>query len=199
MMIFCPPCCWVCGPSVLASLLSGRAAPGMFAGRIRFQQKVLYASYNGRIVGRAYLRLTKGRLKNSGDRKPDAFTFVDLENIDATRHTVSTEEEYLTLFLERPYISGVSPEITQRIQTAFVALVSRKADDMGAMLVLSCDYQDLRTEDFVYTRFYIYISKSKAGAQYLDSLNGHASVSDEGELSLQPLHGTQTQTWHPPG
>lgn len=161
------------------SYLDGQHRECLLAG-FDSNKKVLYASYNGRIVGRAYLRLTKGRLKNSGDRKPDDFTFVDLENIDATRHTFSTEEEYLTLFLERPYISGVSPEITQRIQAAFVALVSRKADDMGAMLVLSCDYQDLRTEDFVYTRFYIYISKSKAGAQYLDSLNGHASVSDEG-------------------
>jgi hypothetical protein len=30
------------------------------------------------------------------------------------------------------------------------------------------------------TMFYVYISKSKSGAQYLDSLNGSATVSDEG-------------------
>ena len=69
-------------------------------------KKILYATLNGRVVGRAFLRLTKGRL--TGADVPD--------------------------------------------------------DDTG----------------FTWTKYAVYISKSKAGAQYLDSLGGQAAVSAEG-------------------
>ena len=58
--------------------------------------------------------------------------------------------------------------------------MSKKADVMGAMLVVSNSYKPTAKEDFVRTNFHVYISKSKAGSQYLDSLNGSAKVSDEG-------------------
>jgi len=51
---------------------------------------------------------------------------------------------------------------------------------MGAMLVLSASYGATAGEDYVRTAYHVFISKSKAGAQYLDSLNGEAKVSDEG-------------------
>lgn len=61
-----------------------------------------------------------------------------------------------------------------------IELARRKADALGARLVLSRDYHGIPSEGFTYTKFYIYISRTKAGAQYLDSLNGEATVDTEG-------------------
>ena len=144
-------------------------------------KKILYATLNGRIVGRAFLRLTKGRL--TGADVPDGggsgFTFVDLERPDA-RPARPREREGLTLFLERPYISGAGPEVSRSIMRMFVELAGRKADALDTMLVLSADYRGETAPGFTWTKYAVYISKSKAGAQYLDSLGGQAAVSAEG-------------------
>lgn len=47
-------------------------------------------------------------------------------------------------------------------------------------LVLSWDYYSYVPEGFTQTRLNLYISKSKAGCQYLDSLEGQATVDTEG-------------------
>ena len=52
---------------------------------------------------------------------------------------------------------------------------------MNALLVLSNEYAKAADERYISTRYYMYISKSKASSQYLDSLNGSASVTDEGQ------------------
>lgn len=143
-------------------------------------KKVLYVSLDGRIVGRAFLRLTKGRLTGSTAKGGDSdFNFVDLEDIAASRHMKSSELEELTLFLERPYISGVGPEQEKQVYELLIELACAKADDLGTTLVLSRDYHPVK-QNFTQTLFDIYISKSKAGEQYLDSLDGPASVSAEG-------------------
>jgi len=142
-------------------------------------KKILYATWEGRIVGRAFLRLTKGRL--AGDRSfENQFTFVDLENVKSSRHDPASVHERLTLFLERAYISHVGPEIGARIRQMFVTLAQRKAAEMGTVLVLSLDYHVDCGKSFARTKYDIYISKSKAGTQYLDSLDGPATVSSEG-------------------
>ena len=51
---------------------------------------------------------------------------------------------------------------------------------MNAKLVLSNQYSSVQNANYISTRYYMYISKSKAGAQYLDSLSGRNDVSDEG-------------------
>lgn len=143
-------------------------------------KKILYATLNGRVVGRAFLRLTKGRL--TGADVPDdgdGFTFVDLERPEARRSRPG-QRERLTLFLERPYISGVGPDVSRSIMRMFVELAGRKADKLDTMLVLSADYRDKGVSGFTWTKYAIYISNSKAGAQYLDSLGGQAAVSAEG-------------------
>ena len=145
-------------------------------------KKVLYAEMNGEIVGRACIRLTKcclnGEPKN---RKEPAgkFSFVDLENVNdppEARH----QGETLALFLERPYISGVDPAEQLQVEALFITLVRQKADALGAMMVLSLDYLDAAKEGFAQTYLHLYISASKAGGQYLDSLGGKAEVSSEG-------------------
>ena len=58
-----------------------------------------------------------------------------------------------------------------------IDLARRKADELGTMLVLSTDYRVDKLEDFTQTRFNIFISKTKAGTQYLDSLDGGSDSS----------------------
>lgn len=145
-------------------------------------KKVLYAEMDGEIVGRACIRLTKcclnGEPKN---RKEPAgkFSFVDLENVNAppeARH----QGETLALFLERPYNSGLSPEKQLQVNALLVKLAQQKAAALGAMLVLSLDYREIVKDGFAQTCLHLYISASKAGGQYLDSLGGKAEVSSEG-------------------
>lgn len=142
-------------------------------------KKVLYATLEGRIVGRAFLRLTKGRMTDSNETK-DRFTFVDLEHIKSSRQGPVSNGESLTLFLERPYTSHVNSEMEAQIMRSFVALAQKKSKELGAALVLSVDYRGNSGTSFAQTHFDIYISKSKAGIQYLDSLDGPAEASKEG-------------------
>lgn len=143
-------------------------------------KKVVYALLRGRVVGRAFLRLTKGQRAGSSDRtEKTAFTFVDLEDIGSTRRADHSACEKVTLFLERPYIGCVNPDQAQMVEQMLIELASKKADSLGTMLVLSTKYTPM-DDTFTRTLFEIYISKSKAGAQYLDSLGGEATVSEEG-------------------
>jgi hypothetical protein len=152
-------------------------------------KKILYAYKDGEIVGRAILRLTKGRFnlpEESG--KMPAFSFVDVETIsDEANGDISNQKETkdnsesLILFLERPYAAGISGQAEQQVENMYVDLLIKKALSMGALPVVSHAYDCVANrKDFVQAFFHVYISKSKAGAQYLDSLNGSAKVSDEG-------------------
>ena len=74
-------------------------------------------------------------------------------------------------------------EMDQAVYLVFVA-AKEKAKKLGARLVLSCYYQDdVKTKEYIKSNYYLYISKSKNGSQYLDSLYGEASVSDSGDYS----------------
>lgn len=135
-------------------------------------KKVLYASRDGQVIGRACIRLTKCCLSGTEQQIGAGFHFVDLED--------GRKDERITLFLERAYFGGATPEERKQIGTMFIELAQRKAQEMGSMLVLSMDYCDTAAESFAQTRLSLYISASKAGEQYLDSLGGSASVSSEG-------------------
>ncbi len=135
-------------------------------------KKLLYASIGGRIVGRAFLRLTKASLSGKADTN---LTFVDLEAAAPAQ-----QEEKAVLFLERPYISGVSPEKKEQAICLFQELARKKALELGVALVLSWSYYSYVLEGFTQTRLNLYISKSKAGCQYLDSLDGQAAMDTEG-------------------
>jgi len=148
-------------------------------------KKVINAYKNGKVVGRAIARLTKGRFSNPEKTNEASLSFVDLEEIGADDGADCSQgngsgKERLIIFLEKPYSAGVSNDEAANIKEMYVDLLAKKANDMGAMLVLSNCYSSIANKDFVITTFHVYISKSKAGAQYLDSLNGSAKVSDEG-------------------
>lgn len=135
-------------------------------------KKVLYAVRDGQTIGRACIRLTKSCVSETGKKMGGGFHFVDLED--------SRKDECAALFLERTYHSGATSEERKQIGTMFIELAQRKAREMGTMLALSMDYCDVAPKDFVQTKLNLYISASKAGAQYLDSLGGNATVSSEG-------------------
>lgn len=143
-------------------------------------KKIIYAKINGKIVARAMIRLTKG-MYNYGFNSNTSLSFVDIENPNIEDQNTYNKEEYLTLFLERLYIAGVSSNEEENIKKLIISLLEEKAKCLNALLVLSRSYTDIVEKDYLNTKYYMYISKSKAGSQYLDSLNGQATVTDEGE------------------
>lgn len=144
-------------------------------------KKLLYARAGGRTVGRAYLRFTKAKLGEAPSDMEGSgkLTFADLETVQSPGK-LHTEPELLAIFLERPYTGHADPALETSIMRQFVRLAAKKADEMGVMLVLSSDYAAVAAKDFPLTRLKLYISRSKAGQQYLDSLGGSASTSSEG-------------------
>ena len=127
------------------------------------------------------VRLTKGSYnKEKGNNK--SINFIDVE--ESTQEELEDKKEYLTLFLEKAYISGINEGERNTIKKLFIKLLKEKAKAMNALLVLSCNYKEEIDEQFISTRYYMFISKSKAGTQYLDSLSGQATISDEGQYKV---------------
>ena len=150
-------------------------------------KKVLFAYCGDEVVGRAIVRLTKGRFDNPDKPIEPSLSFVDVETIDRgsvngsnNARTQKAGQEHLIIFLERPYSADVPGKTAGYIEGLYAELLAKKARAMGALLVVSNKYNQISLEDFVRTEYHVFISKSKAGAQYLDSLNGAASISDEG-------------------
>ncbi len=142
-------------------------------------KKILYAKVNGKIVARAMVRLTKGSYNKVNTEKK--LSFIDVEN---NNRIIEKDREYLTIFLEKAYISGISESEEKNVKKLFIKLLERKAKQMNALFVISTYYaNDIETE-YIKTRYYMYISKSKSSSQYLDSLDGQASVTDEGQYKV---------------
>ena len=142
-------------------------------------KKFLFIRKNGKVVFRAMIRLTKGSYV--GDRMRKKIQFADLSGAGKPKEE---EGEESVLFLERYYEKNLTnEEMDQAVYLVFVA-AKEKAKKLGARLVLSCYYQDdVKTKEYIKSNYYLYISKSKNGSQYLDSLYGEASVSDSGDYS----------------
>lgn len=142
-------------------------------------KKILYAKINGRIVARAMVRLTKGSYKKANNEK--TLSFIDVENNNSK---AEENKEYLTLFLEKAYISGIPASEEKNVKKLFIRLLEAKAKQMNALLVLSTYYVYDIGEEYIKTRYYMYISRSKSSSQYLDSLDGQATITDEGQYKV---------------
>lgn len=148
-------------------------------------KKVLYLSLNDQFVFRAFIRLTKGTLTKNKDVNR-CLQFVDITKEKPAespgQRNSKEQKEVLTLFLERPYFKGISDEKQKEVIQIVLRLLRRKAKKMSAQLVLSNDYEALvqKESGFIRTQYYMYISASKNGKQYLDSLGGMATVNNEG-------------------
>ena len=147
-------------------------------------KKVLYVSWNGNIVMRAAIRLTKGMYGDANRKDNDMRP--QLEFVDLTRKEVPNNipgmnnKEFLVLFLERHYASGIPQMMVGDAMKMLFSLIKRKAVQLGAQLVMSMGYKTWQPEEMVCSDFSMYISKSKAGEQYLDSLDGSNTVDKEG-------------------
>ena len=108
--------------------------------------------------------------------------FADIIQEDMKDGIENGKKEYLTLFLERPYFKGISKDKEKEVVRLAVEMLQKKARQMQAELVLSDSYKRFALEEkkFIRAKYYMYISASKNGKQYLDSLGGMASVLDEG-------------------
>ncbi|MDO5337153.1 MAG: hypothetical protein Q4E89_06795 [Eubacteriales bacterium] len=139
-------------------------------------KKVIYFETDGKIVFRALIRLTKGSVKE----KP--VPSKKIEFADLTKETKKAEsEEELVLFLERPYFGGISENKENGIISRVFQMVQEKAEMLQARIVISNSYRKYEaSKKYELTDYYVYISASKNGQQYLDSLGGKATVSDSG-------------------
>lgn len=133
-------------------------------------KKIIYIERDGVCLGRAILRLTRASAeKVDGDST--------LEFMDVTRAESDAGSRPLTevcLFLEKPYIARkVSEEESVALLSVMQELAREKASKMGVSLYCNERYSG---EDVL---MYIYVSRSKNGKQYLDSLTGCTSLHDE--------------------
>lgn len=140
-------------------------------------KKVLYLKMGDATVFRALLRLTKGSMTAQpvGEKKIE---FADLTKEESV---TDREGEELVLFLERPYFSGISEKKENEVVSLVYQMVREKAEKLHARMVISRSYAKYEaSEPYERKDYYVYISASKNGNQYLDSLGGEATVSDSG-------------------
>lgn len=144
-------------------------------------KKILYAYINGVCVARAILRLTKGSYKESSKSVSDKekLKFAEISDCgELENQNKINEDEHLAVFLERMYSSGINNAVVNDVVELFVSHAVKKAEELDAECLVSTQYCNLK-KDMPITAYRMYISRSKAGGQYLDSLGGSAGVSDE--------------------
>ena len=156
-------------------------------------KKIILVKKDEAVVARACLRMTKGAFQ-----KPPAvdFSFADLsqENTDAGK---SAAGEKPVLFLESIYTFGLNDIEKEEVMKLAVSLTTQKAAELGIVAVLARRYLGCYERDeYVLAPFYVYISKSKNGWQYLDSLGGAAYTSAKEEYVEHPFLVIQTAMHH---
>lgn len=143
----------------------------------------------GRIHARAAIRLIKGSMDEGVHslnkekvftNKALAFKDVEEDTSDVATNQGRAVQEELVLFLENMY-SSLNFEEQIKVKKAFVQLAKQKAAELGVKLVMSEDYaRNIEIEEYVTYPYHVFISYSKNGYQYLDSLTGQATESLEG-------------------
>lgn len=129
-------------------------------------KKIVYVSKDGELLGRAILRLTKASDTDRNSR----LSFMDV----TTESETANDDVELCLFLEKPYVkNGVSGADIATIKEALKTLAKQKACEMNLSLYCNEHYSGEEKEK------YIYISRSKNGQQYLDSLIGNCGIRNE--------------------
>lgn len=127
-------------------------------------KKILYVKDGDDYCARAILRLTKFTDRKDGNGQELAFTDVTEEKKE------EAGQERLVLFLERPYTNRISEDVQADAIRQLAALAGKKASAMGLELVVAHNYREYLP--VVPVSGYLYISRSKNGLQYLDSLGG---------------------------
>ena len=141
-------------------------------------KKLIVVKEGDKVVARAILRLTKTKTQQSAESE---LGFVDIEKefISDSPTNVDTADEKIVMFLERFYTTHTGKARAQMIR-AVMALAEMKAKDMKVDLLYARTYNSERpyAEEVTVP---IYISRSKNGNQYLDSLGGEANEEGGGK------------------
>ena len=148
-------------------------------------KKVIYLSLDGKIVLRAAIRLTKGIY---GSIKKDSslpkLEFADLSapvfRQDEKQKEEVKQKEELILFLETAYMSKLPQDMAGPAIELILRLMKKKARLMGVQFAASLFYKEWRPKDMVCMGISMFISRSKAGEQYLDSIGGDNRIEQEG-------------------
>ena len=89
-------------------------------------RKILLAKKNGKVIGRAVIRLTKGRDYLRDDVDAPTLEFADLTKPPEKRYEDERPADQLTLFLERPYFKNANYSETAVIKQMFISLVRKR-------------------------------------------------------------------------
>ena len=154
-------------------------------------------SYKGKVVLRAVIRLTKGTFGRISENKKTSLRFADFMTADECNSVDKdeNEREKLTLFLESSYISGLPENLQKKAIALLVYMMRKKATQMGAILAVSISYHEKLSEEFSALYYSMYISKSKAGEQYLDSLGGNNRIDREGSYRRESFLFDKKDIW----
>ena len=139
-------------------------------------KKIIYVKKNGAIIARAVIRLTKtaNRMK---ERDEDRLTFTDA-TVKQTQTSVQSAPfvETPIIFLERCY-SGIQGKKRIEIESAIIRFAMEKAEELGCGYLVSGEYETTIAgstwgKTLIKAKTPVFITKSKAGEQYLDSFGG---------------------------
>lgn len=139
-------------------------------------KKIIYVKKNGTIIARAVIRLTKtaNRMK---ERDEDRLTFTDVA-VKQTQTSVQSTPfvETPIIFLERCY-SGIQGKKRIEIESAIIRFAMEKAEELGCGYLVSGEYETTIAgstwgKTLIKAKNPVFITKSKAGEQYLDSFGG---------------------------
>lgn len=156
-------------------------------------RKILYVRKNGVIVGRAVMQLTKCTFTQEADyASAGALEFAHLDKLEQCSESeeainginIEDNSHYLAVFLERPNIAYVSDDEYNTVLEQLIGIASRKADEMGAILVISNTYRDKTLSEFVLGKTFLFISRTKAGVQYIDC---NINVRKQNEGKYMPI------------
>lgn len=144
-------------------------------------KKVIYLSLDGKIVLRAAIRLTKA-VYGSGkkDGSLPKLEFADLSAPVSQQKEEEKQKEELILFLETAYMSKLPQDMAKPAIELILRLMKKKARLMGVQFAASLFYVAWRPKDMVGMNISMYISRSKSGEQYLDSIGGDNRIEREG-------------------
>ena len=137
-------------------------------------KKLFFIKKGDLIVGRAIIRLTKS---TNTVVKKNSLSFVDVERDMLIEDDNNERNEVLTIFLERFYSQHLSSTEITMAKRLLVDIVSKKAENMGAIFVAGRDYGDC---GLVAKKCNVFVSHTKNEYQYMDSFSGMMDRSSEG-------------------
>lgn len=141
-------------------------------------KKVVLVKQGEKVVGRAIIRLTKMKEKTNAK---SSLEFIDIENESSLDSSIVHDgpNEKIVMFLERFYTTHTGTARKQ-MELGVIALTEQKAKDMNVELLYARTYAEEKSNAENVT-LPIYISRSKNGNQYLDSLGGEANEESGGK------------------